>query len=79
MVISRKQNKPFHPQLYMNDIPISEVETHKHLVTLFSSDCNWKSHVHQIMSKASKRIAILRKLKFKIDRLSLFSLLLDQS
>ena len=31
IVISRKTNKPYHPPLKMNDQPIKEVTSHKHL------------------------------------------------
>ena len=71
LVISRKNNAPFHPVLYMNDTPVREVESHKHLGLTFNSNGTWDTHIETIISKASKRIGLLRKIKFKIDRFSL--------
>ena len=55
----------------MNDTPVREVESHKHLGLTFNSNGTWDTHIETIISKASKRIGLLRKIKFKIDRFSL--------
>ena len=55
----------------MNDILINEVETHKHLGLTFTHNLCWDQHIDDIVSKASKKLFILRKLKFVLDRLSL--------
>ena len=59
LLISRKINKPIHPPLYMQNVQIQEVSSHKHLGLYFSNDCSWF------------RIHIMRKLKFKLDCKSL--------
>ena len=56
MIISRKTSIPFHPQLYMNQTAITEVEIHKHLGILFSADGYWKYHITSIISKANSRL-----------------------
>lgn len=71
MIISRKIIQPFHPSLYMNDVLIQEVETHKHLGVTFSSDFSWKQHIDNITKKANQRLSILRTLKYRLDRKSL--------
>ena len=71
IVISRKTNKPYHPLLKMNDQPIKEVNSHKHLGIFFSNDGTWHEHIDYITSKAWTRINIMRKLKFILDRQSL--------
>ena len=38
LLISRKANRPLHPQLLMNNEPIKEVSYHKHLGIFLSSD-----------------------------------------
>lgn len=38
MIISRKIRQPFHPSLYINNVLINEVDNHKHLGVIFSSD-----------------------------------------
>ena len=55
----------------MNDKPIKEVTTHKHLVIFFSNDGTWHQHIDYISSKAWTRLNIMRKLKFFLDRQSL--------
>ena len=55
----------------MNQSQITEVEFHKHLGVTFSNNCTWHSHLEIIKSKSWKRINIMRKLKFELDRKSL--------
>jgi hypothetical protein len=71
LIISRKQIKPIHPPISMLNTNISSVASHKHLGVILSSDCGWKSHTDYIRQKAWKRINIMRKLKFILDRKSL--------
>ena len=71
LLISRKINKPIHPPLYMQNVQIQEVYSHKHLGLYFSNDCSWHQHIDYIKQKAWFRIHIMRKLKFKLDRKSL--------
>ena len=71
LLISRKINKPIHPPLYMQNVQIQEVSSHKHLGLYFSNDCSWHQHIDYIKQKAWFRIHIMRKLKFNLDRKSL--------
>ncbi|XP_053396163.1 uncharacterized protein LOC128556153 [Mercenaria mercenaria] len=71
MIFSRKLYKPNHPQLNMNNIPITEVTEHKHLGLTFSSDLKWSSHISITLKKAWQRIGIMRSLKFLLNRQSL--------
>ena len=71
VIFSRKRNKPNHPNIFMNQQPIEEVNLHKHLGIFLSSDCTWHDHLEYIKSKAWTRINVMRKLKFKLDRQSL--------
>ena len=71
MLISRKLNKPVHPPLFMQEVQIAEVSSHKHLGLILSNDCTWHQHIDYIAKKAWNRINIMRKLKFKLDRSSL--------
>ena len=50
---------------------ISEVENHKHFGLYFSNDGSWHTQITYIKEKAWKRINIMRKLKFQLDRKSL--------
>ena len=77
LLISRKINKPIHPPLYMQNVQIQEVSSHKHLGLYFSNDCSWHQHIDYIKQKAWFRIHIMRKLKFKLDRKSLETIYLS--
>ena len=47
---------------------ILSVDFHKHLGIVFSSDGKWTRHIDYILSKASKQVGVLRKLKFILQR-----------
>ena len=71
ILLSRKHNKPFHPPVLMDQSQITEVKSHKHLGFIFSNDSTWHENLELIKSKAWKRINVMRKLKFELDRKSL--------
>lgn len=52
----------------MNDSIIREVEQHKHLGVIFQDDGCWNSHIDYIIDKATPRLNLMRKLKFKLSR-----------
>ena len=55
----------------MNNQPVAEVASHKHLGLVFCSDCTWHDHFEHIKAKAWAWINVVRKLKFQLDRKSL--------
>ncbi|MCG7877682.1 MAG: reverse transcriptase domain-containing protein [Candidatus Thiodiazotropha endolucinida] len=71
LLLSRKKNRPLHPPLLMNNEPIQEVSSHKHLGIYLSSDGTWHEHIDYITSKAWTRINVMRKFKFTLDRQAL--------
>ena len=71
MLISRKIHRINHPALYFNNIPIMEVQTHKHLGVYNSDKCDWQAHLEYIQTKAWSRVHLLRSLKFVLDWKSL--------
>ena len=71
MTISRKANPPQHPPLFMNNVQLTEIDSHKHLGLTFSKSCTWSQHIHNITSKAWARLNLIRSLKFKIKRTTL--------
>ena len=70
-IVTKKRIKPYHPPLYMGNTQIKEVDSHKHLGIEFTNDMSGKNHINSIASKAYKRLGILRKHKFNLDRCSL--------
>ena len=70
LVLSRKL-KTNVPRLYMNQTPILEVKSHKHLGCILDHNCKWKSHIDEIITKASRKVDILRGLKYRFSRRAL--------
>jgi hypothetical protein len=68
VLFSRKQPRPIHPQLTMFNDLISEEECHKHLGLFLSSDGSWHLHINYIIDKAWKRVNVMRKLKFQLNK-----------
>ena len=68
LTISRKHNKPVHPDLFMNNVMVKNVPDHKHLGVIFSHTGKWHSHIASIVKRAWQRIGILRSLKFHLNR-----------
>ncbi len=52
----------------MNNVNVSEVESHKHLGIYFNNEGTWHQHMNYITTKVWRRINIMRKLKYKLDR-----------
>ena len=55
----------------MSNSLIPSVDSHKHLGVFFSNDCSWHDHIDFIKEKAWKRINVMKRLKFQLDRKSL--------
>ena len=55
----------------MDNHVISEFSTHKHLGITLAENCSWQAHIESIKEKAWKRVSMMRKLKFNLDRRSL--------
>ena len=71
MLISRKRDPVNHPPLFMNNIPLKCMSTHKHLGLTFSDTCDWTNHITNITDAAWTRLNLLRTLKLKINRRAL--------
>jgi hypothetical protein len=68
MTSSRKINKPHHPDIFIND---TEVTNHKHLGLNISKNGTRHTHIDLITEKAYRRLNILRRFKFILDRKTL--------
>ena len=71
MTASRKKNKPVHPPLIFNAHTLQEVNSHKQLGVIFSSDLMWSNQILDICLRAGKRVDILAHLKYRLDRKTL--------
>ena len=52
----------------MGNSSIKEVNKHKHLGLVFTSDLLWHSHIKAISSKVYRTLGNLRRQKFSLDR-----------
>ena len=61
---------PNYPLLFRN-IPLEEVQSHKHLGLEMTSNLKWTNHVASIIKGVSKLSDVMQKLKYKLDRRTL--------
>ena len=71
MTFSNKREKVNHPVLSMGGCDITEVNIHTHLGLVLKNNMSWNSNIFSIHEKASKRLNLLKSLKFKINRSTL--------
>ena len=71
LTFSSRRAKPVHPPLYLALRPIEEVASHDHLGVTLSCDLSWHPHILKIHQKASKRLNVLKGLRFKLKRFAL--------
>jgi hypothetical protein len=55
----------------MKNIPIIEVESHKHLGLNMQENCQWNTHISSIITKVSPMINCLRSFKYRLHRKTL--------
>ena len=71
LTISNKPDSHLNPNLHLNDHEIDEIKHHKYLGLRLSRNLKWTDHIHDISTKARKRLSLIIPLKFKLDRLSI--------
>ena len=71
MTFSAKRIKPPHPDLFYGDNKIIEVAQHTHLGVVLCNNLSWRAHIFKIYEKASKRLNILKGIRYKVDRTTL--------
>ena len=71
MTFSVKRMKPLHPDIFCSDKKIIEVSQHTHLCVVLSNNFSWRAHIFKIYDKASKRLNILKDIKYKVDKTTL--------
>ena len=68
ITFSAKTKKPYHPPLLFSGIPLKEVSHYTHLGLTFLSDLTWTNHIKSVVRKASKRVGIMKRLKYTSSR-----------
>ena len=59
------------PDIVFHGEVIKNVSSHKHLGVFISSDLKWNNHIEYLCERASKKLSMLKSLKFTLDRKSL--------
>jgi ribonuclease P/MRP protein subunit RPP40 len=68
VIFSCKNNKPVHPDLIFNDVPVSREPHTKHLGVYLDSRLNFGKHIKEQVSKAMKGVSLLKFLCKYVDR-----------
>ena len=71
LLVSLQPNRDNRHDFTFQNHLINNVNEHKHLGLIWNCDISWKSHLSSVIAKASKRIDMLRALKFELDRSTL--------
>ena len=68
VIFSAKNDKPVHPDLSFNNIPVSREENTKHLGFYLDSKLSCSKHIREAIIKATKGISLLRYLSKYVSR-----------
>lgn len=68
IVFSAKRDKPVHPPLILNNNIIEDVTVHENLGLTLSSNLSWRAYILKIQQKASKKLNLLKPLKYNLSR-----------
>ena len=71
LIISNKHNLDDYSDLQLNNTPIQEVTSHKHLGIVIAKNLWWREYINEVYCKAMKRLDIIQAFKYKLDRQSL--------
>ena len=74
VIFSRKLNKPKHPKIYFNGLPVYCSDAQKHLGVYLDEKLNFNIHLKEKFEKFNKSIGILRKLHNILPRPALITL-----
>ena len=67
-VFSDKRDKPVHPPLILDNNIIEDVAVQENLGLTLSSNLSWRAHFLKIHQKGSKKLNLLKPLKYKLNR-----------
>ena len=74
ITFSTKHLKPTHPNLSLDNQPLREVTSHTHLGLTLIPNLSWSQHIFGMHKKASKKLNVLKSMKYRLDRSTLISL-----
>ena len=74
MLVSNKKDRDSIPEIVFQGEVIKKVSSHKHLGVFISCDLKWNNRIKYLCERASKKLSMLKSLKFSLDRKSLVTI-----
>ena len=71
LLFSRKRNELDHSAIHFNNIPVEEVNEHKHLANVLGTKLSFSVHIRTAISKSRKGIGLLKCLSNYLPRSTL--------
>ena len=71
VLFSTKRKPLAHPPLYLGGTLLTEVLQHRHLGIILTPNLSWTAHIEMIVTKASQRVGMMKRLKYVLGRGSL--------
>ena len=68
VIFSHKHNKPHHPPLSFNNIPVAREQTTTHLGMILDHRLSFRNHVHYAIEKANSGLALMKYLSSFVSR-----------
>ena len=68
VIFSHKHNKPLHPPLNFNNIPVAREKSSTHLGMILDNRLTFRDHVHKAIEKANSGLALMKYLSAFVSR-----------
>ena len=74
VLFSRKNSNITHPIIHFNNVQVQRANQQRHLGIILDEKLNFKSHIDKVLTKASKGIAVIKRLRNSLPRKSLITI-----
>ena len=68
MLFSTKRTPSNIPPLYIGNVPLEMVDSHKHLGLILTPTLSWTKHIDALIAKVNKRLGMLKRYKYRFSR-----------
>ena len=74
VLFSAKKSNITHPSIHFNNVQVQRANQQRHLGIVLDEKVNSKSHIDKVLTKASKGIAVIKRLRNSLPRNSLITI-----
>ena len=74
VLFSRKNSNITHPMIHFNDVQVQRANQQRHLGIILDKKLYFKCHIDKVLTKASKGIAVIKRLRNSVPRKSLITI-----